>query len=54
LVCRVAAIQARRITAQGTRTTTADTKAAPTLHLTAVVEMEAVGTEEDIDDDPSA
>ena len=45
---------------QGTRITTAGTIAAPTRHLMAVVstaveaEMPVAGTEEDIDDDPSA
>jgi len=63
------AIQAHRITAQGTHTMTVDTTAAPTLHPMAVIsvaemaaastavgaEMVAAGTgEEDIDDDPSA
>ena len=53
-------IQAHRITAQDTRTTTADTTAAPTLHLmsaaSTVVEvaMAAAVMEEEIDDDPSA
>jgi hypothetical protein len=65
LVCGAAVIQARRITAQGTRITMADTIAAPTPRLMAVisavalmaVEVEmaaAVTEEEDIDDDPSA